>query len=116
MLCPTARAAFYFPRRRASRAYWAPRYVRRARSAPQLHSTNNGFNQGLPCRVRPVLRLPALSCWPGQTPAHEARCAADGLPVGRRVHTVRHGQGKAAWSERRETEVVGIAGLTTYAP
>jgi hypothetical protein len=30
------------------------------------------------------------------------------------VHTVRHGQGKTAWSERLETEVVGIAALTTY--
>jgi hypothetical protein len=39
--------------------------------------------------------------------------AADGLPVGHRVHTVRHGQGREAWSERLETEVVGIAGLTT---
>ena len=27
----------------------------------------------------------------------------------RRVHTVRHGQGKAAWTERLETEVVGIS-------
>jgi hypothetical protein len=28
--------------------------------------------------------------------------------------TVRHGQGKAAWTARLETEVVGIVGLTTY--
>jgi Transposase DDE domain len=34
--------------------------------------------------------------------------------VGRRVHTVRHGQGRTAWTERLETEVVGITGLTTY--
>ena len=42
--------------------------------------------------------------------------AADGeeLTVGRRVHTVRHGQGRTAWTERVETEVVGITGLTTY--
>ena len=33
---------------------------------------------------------------------------------GRRVHTVRHGQGKTAWSERLETDVVGIIGLTTF--
>jgi Transposase DDE domain len=46
--------------------------------------------------------------------ARALAAAGDGLPVGRRVHTVRHGQGKGAWSERRETEVVGIAGLTTY--
>jgi Transposase DDE domain len=40
--------------------------------------------------------------------------AGDEITVGRRVHTVRHGQGKTAWSERLETEVVGITGLTTY--
>jgi hypothetical protein len=42
--------------------------------------------------------------------------AGEGLPVGRRVHTVRHGQGRAARTEGLETEVVGITGLTTYAP
>jgi hypothetical protein len=40
--------------------------------------------------------------------------AGAGVTIGRRVHTVRHGQGKTAWTERRETEVVGIEGLTTY--
>jgi Transposase DDE domain len=40
--------------------------------------------------------------------------AGEGITVGRRVHTVRHRQGRAAWTERLETEVVGIAGLTTY--
>src|SRR5919197_4824599 len=40
--------------------------------------------------------------------------AGEGVTVGRRVHTVRHGQGRAAWTERLETEVVGITGLTTY--
>jgi hypothetical protein len=39
--------------------------------------------------------------------------AGEGITVGRRVHTVRHGQGRTARSERLETEVVGIAGLTT---
>jgi hypothetical protein len=44
-----------------------------------------------------------------------AQAAADeGLTVGRRVHTVRHGQGKTARTEQLETEVVGIPGLTTY--
>jgi hypothetical protein len=44
-----------------------------------------------------------------------AQAAAGGdRTVGRRVHTVRHGQGKAAWRERLATEVVGITGLTTY--
>jgi hypothetical protein len=44
--------------------------------------------------------------------AHAA--AGADLTVGRRVHTVRHGQGNKAWSERLEPEVVGITGLTTY--
>jgi Transposase DDE domain len=39
--------------------------------------------------------------------------AGEGITIGRRVHTVRHGQGKTAWVERLETEVVGITGLTT---
>jgi Transposase DDE domain len=46
--------------------------------------------------------------------AQAQAAAGEGITVGRRVHTVRHGQGKIAWSERLETEVVGIAGLTTY--
>jgi hypothetical protein len=46
-----------------------------------------------------------------------AQAAADeGLTVGRRVHTVCHGPGKTARTERLETEVVGIPGLTTYDP
>jgi hypothetical protein len=39
--------------------------------------------------------------------------ASEELAVGRRVHTVRHGQGRTAWTERLETEVVGITGLTS---
>jgi Transposase DDE domain len=46
--------------------------------------------------------------------ARALAAAGEGSTVGRRVHTVRHGQGKTAWSERMETEVVGIPGLTTY--
>jgi hypothetical protein len=46
--------------------------------------------------------------------ARALAAAGEGVTVGRRVHTVRHGQGKTAWSERLETEVVGIMGLTTY--
>ncbi len=38
--------------------------------------------------------------------------AGEEITVGRRAHTVRHGQGKTARTERLETEVVGIAGLT----
>jgi hypothetical protein len=39
--------------------------------------------------------------------------AGEGITVGRRVHTVWHGQGKTASTERLETEVMGITGLTT---
>jgi DDE family transposase len=45
--------------------------------------------------------------------ARAPAAAGEGVTVGRRVHTIRHGQGKSAWTERQETEVVGIAGLTT---
>jgi DDE family transposase len=40
--------------------------------------------------------------------------AGEGITRGRRVHTGRHGQGRTARSERLQTEVVGITGLTTY--
>jgi hypothetical protein len=46
--------------------------------------------------------------------ARAQAAAGEDLTVGRRVHTVRHGQGRTAWTERLETEVVGITGLTTY--
>jgi hypothetical protein len=46
--------------------------------------------------------------------ARAQAAAGEGITQGRRVHTVRHGQGKTAWRERLETEVVGITGLTTY--
>jgi hypothetical protein len=46
--------------------------------------------------------------------ARAQAAAGEGVTVGRRVHTLRHGQGHTAWTERRETEVVGITGLTTY--
>jgi hypothetical protein len=39
--------------------------------------------------------------------------AGEEVTVGRRAHTARHGQGKAVWSERLESEVVGITGLTS---
>jgi hypothetical protein len=45
--------------------------------------------------------------------ARAQAAAGEELTVGRRVHTVRHGQGRTAWTERLETEVVGITGLAT---
>jgi hypothetical protein len=46
--------------------------------------------------------------------ARALAAAGEGVTIGHRVHTVRHGQGHEAWTERLETEVVGITGLTTY--
>jgi hypothetical protein len=46
--------------------------------------------------------------------ARAQAAAGAGFTVGRRVHTVRHGRGKTAWSARLETEVVRIAALTGY--
>jgi Transposase DDE domain len=46
--------------------------------------------------------------------AQAQAAAGEGVTIGRRAHTVRHGQGRASLTERLETEVVGIAGLTTY--
>jgi hypothetical protein len=45
--------------------------------------------------------------------ARAQAAAGAGMTSGRRVHTVRHGQGSTAGSERLETEVVGRTGLTT---
>jgi hypothetical protein len=46
--------------------------------------------------------------------ARAQAAAGEEATIGRRVHAVRHGQGRTIWAERLETEVVGIAGLTTY--
>jgi hypothetical protein len=44
----------------------------------------------------------------------QGRVHAIEVTAGRRVQTVRHGQGKPSRTKRREIEVVGITGLTTY--
>jgi hypothetical protein len=46
--------------------------------------------------------------------ARAQAAAGEEVTVGRRAHTVRHGQGQTTRTERLETEVVGITGLTTY--
>jgi hypothetical protein len=48
--------------------------------------------------------------------AQAQAAAGAGVTLGRRAHPVRHGQGRAAWTERLETEVVGLTGLTTDDP
>lgn len=63
-----------------------------------------------------LLVVPAKDHMAVTADAHALAAAGEGVTVGRRVHTVRHGQGKTAWNERLETEVVGLTGLTTYEP
>jgi hypothetical protein len=48
--------------------------------------------------------------------ARAPAATGEGLSHGRRVDTVRHGQGQTARPERLTTEVVGITGLTTDDP
>jgi hypothetical protein len=58
--------------------------------------------------------VPAKGNMAGTADARAQAATGKGITVGRRAHTVRHGQGKTAHTERLETEVVGITGLTTY--
>jgi hypothetical protein len=60
--------------------------------------------------------VPATDNMGGTADARALAAAGEGVTVGRRVHTVRHGQGRGAWSERWETAVVGSTGLTTDEP
>jgi hypothetical protein len=60
--------------------------------------------------------VPANAALAVTADARALAAASDGITVGCRAHTVRHGQGREAWSERLETEVVGLAGLTTDDP
>jgi hypothetical protein len=57
--------------------------------------------------------VPAKANMAVRADARSQATAGEGVTVGRRVHTVRHGQGRTARTERLETEVVGITGLTT---
>jgi hypothetical protein len=63
-----------------------------------------------------VFVVPAKEHMAVTVDARAQAAAGEGVTVGRRAHTVRHGQGRTAWSERLETEVVGITGLTTDDP
>ena len=58
--------------------------------------------------------VPAKTTMAVTADARAQAAAGEEVTVGRRAHTVRHGQGKTARTERLETEVVGITGLTTY--
>jgi Transposase DDE domain len=61
-----------------------------------------------------LLVVPAKDNMAVTVDAQAQAAVGEGVTVGRRVHTVRPGQGRTAWSERQETEVVGMTALTTY--
>jgi hypothetical protein len=56
--------------------------------------------------------VPAKDIMAVTVDAQAQAAAGEGVTIGRRAHTVRHGQGRTAWTERLETAVGGIAGLT----
>jgi hypothetical protein len=60
-----------------------------------------------------LLVVPANANMAVSTDARAQAAAGDAITGGRRVHTVRHGQGNVARTERLEPEVVGITGLAT---
>jgi hypothetical protein len=62
---------------------------------------------------RMTLVVPATDHMAGTADARAQAAAGEDITVGRRVHPVRHGQGRAAWTERLDPAVVGITGLTT---
>jgi hypothetical protein len=105
-------------------ALWARALVTQARmnlaGAARLHKVvfDKGFLDGttLWWLDQQGLRfvVPAKTNMAVTADARAQAAAGEDLTVGRRVYTVRHGQGKTAWTERLETEVVGITGLTTY--
>jgi hypothetical protein len=67
---------------------------------------------------QPGIRLvvPAQAKMAVTAEARALAAAGEGVTVGQRVHTVRHGQGHGAWTERLATEVGGITGLTSDEP
>jgi hypothetical protein len=63
--------------------------------------------QGVTCVVPAKAKMAVVVDARAQT------VVGEDMAVGCRVHTVRHGQGRTACTERLKTEVVGITGLTT---
>src|SRR4029453_14036540 len=71
-------AARFLPFRLANRRNLAPRYVPWRGPAAWAHSTRTARSHLLPLPVRPLLRFPALSLFPGLTLGQEQRCLAEG--------------------------------------
>ena len=63
-----------------------------------------------------TLVVPATDPMAVTVEARALAAAGAGVTMGHRVHTGRPGQGHEAWTERLETAVGGIPGLTTYEP
>jgi hypothetical protein len=59
-----------------------------------------------------ALVVPATAAMAVTADARAQAAAGEDLTGGRRIHTVRHGQGNRAWSERLETEVGGSTHLS----
>src|SRR6516165_3924414 len=74
----TATIVFFLPLRTMRRWYCAARYVFLVREAAQAAWQRARRNQMLPLGVFPDRRLPALSLFPGQIPAHLAAWPAVG--------------------------------------
>jgi hypothetical protein len=104
-------------------ALWTRALVTQARihlgSAARLHKVvcDQGFVDGTALwwldHHDLIFVVPAKAKMAVTAAARAQTAAGEEVTVGRRVHTVRHGQGKTAWTERLETEGVGLAGLTT---
>jgi hypothetical protein len=77
-VCPPAIVACFPPRRRTRRCSGAEREDAFPRGAVCAASPRAVRTHGLPVRVVPRSRVPALSRWPGHMPAHKARCRARG--------------------------------------
>jgi Transposase DDE domain len=105
-------------------ALWTRALVTQARlnlaSAARLHKVifDKGFLDGSTLwwldQHGVTFVVPAKANMAVTADARAQAAAGEDITVGRRGHIVRHGQGRMAWTERLETEVVGITGLTTY--
>jgi hypothetical protein len=105
-------------------ALWTRALVTQARmnlaGAARLHKVifDKGFLDGSTLwwlnQQGVIFVVPAKANMAVVVDARAQTVVGEDMAVGRRVHTVRHGQGRPAYTERRETEVVGITGLTTY--
>lgn len=72
--CAIATSAFFFPLRAANDQYFAAKRWFLHRDKAQAASHNADLICGFPFVVRVLFRFPALSWFPGATPAHEAGC------------------------------------------